>query len=237
MSGHSHSSTIKREKDATDQKRGQIFSKLAKAIALAVGDGPDPQSNFKLRLAVERAKNANMPKENIERAIASGQRKSDGMLEEVIYEGYGPEGVAVLLEAVTDNRNRTTAEIKNIFERGGGSLASPGALSFQFKKIGLIKVKKIEKAEEQILNLIDLGVEDVNEKGGQVWVFTLPEQLKAVEEKIKANGFEILEAELVRTPVSPVKQSPEKEARINAFIKNLLDHEDIQKVYTNQESS
>lgn len=235
MSGHSKWSTIKRQKEATDIKRGKIFSKLAKAITIAAREGSDPESNFKLRLEIERAKEANMPKENIERAIAKARGEGEeGQLEEIIYEGYGPEGVAVIVEAATDNRNRTTAEVKNIFERGGGSLGGPGAVSYQFKPMGLITVKKSDNPNEQILKIIDLGVEDVEEASDALEVYTQSKGLGQVREKLIENGFEVLSAELVQQAKNEVFiNQPQKATRVLKFMDNFQEHDDIQRAFAN----
>jgi len=235
MSGHSHWATIKRQKEAADKQRGQIFSKLSRAIAIAARQGADPETNFKLRLAIEKAKEYNLPKENILRAIRRGSGQEEGeRWEEITFEGYGPEGIGVIVETVTDNRNRTTAEIKNIFERGGGSLAGPGAVSYLFRKMGLITVKKEENPDEQILRLIDLGAEDVEEAVDAVEVYTSPENLKDIEEKIKSSGFEVKSAEIIMKPVTPsVINDSQKVQKVLKFMDALENHDDVQKVYAN----
>jgi len=235
MSGHSHWATIKRQKEAADQQRGKIFSKLSRAIAIAAREGADPETNFKLRLAIEKAKEYNLPKENILRAIRRGSGQEEGeKWEEITFEGYGPEGIGVIVETVTDNRNRTTAEIKNIFERGGGSLAGPGAVSYLFRRMGLITVKKEENPDEQILRLIDLGVEDVEEATDAIEVYTSPEDLKDIEEKIRSSGFEVKSAEITMKPVTPsVINDPPKAQKVLKFMDALENHDDVQKVYAN----
>jgi len=235
MSGHSHWATIKRQKEAADKQRGQIFSKLSRAIAIAARQGADPETNFKLRLAIEKAKEYNLPKENILRAIRRGSGQEEGeKWEEITFEGYGPEGIGVIVETVTDNRNRTTAEIKNIFERGGGSLAGPGAVSYLFRKMGLITVKKEENPDEQILRLIDLGAEDVEEATDAIEVYTSPENLKDIEEKIKNSGFEVKSAEIIMKPVTPsVINDSQKAQKVLKFMDALENHDDVQKVYAN----
>lgn len=235
MSGHSHWATIKRRKGIQDQKRGKIFSKLAKAISLAACHGTDPEKNFKLRLLMEKAKQVNMPKENISRAIEKGSGQGEtSKLEEIIYEGYGPQGVAVIAEAVTDNRNRATAEIKNIFERGGGSLASPGAVSFQFKNAGLIVVKKEKKVDDQILKLMDFKVDDVEEAEDGIEVYTSPAQLNEIKNEILKAGFEVVAAELTKKPQALIKLAAEgQQAKVVKLLESLEEHEDIQKVYAN----
>jgi len=235
MSGHSHWATIKRQKETADQQRGKIFSKLSRAIAIAARQGADPETNFKLRLAIEKAKEFNLPKENVLRAIRRGSGQEEGeKWEEITFEGYGPEGIGVIVETVTDNRNRTTAEIKNIFERGGGSLAGPGAVSYLFRKMGLITVKKGESLDEQILKIIDLGAEDVEETPDTIEVYTTPENLKDLEEKIKAASFEVKSGEIIMKPITPpVINDRAKAQRILNFMESLENHDDVQKIYAN----
>lgn len=235
MSGHSKWQTIKKQKESTDQQRGKTFSKLTRGITIAAKDSIDPESNFKLRLLIEKARQANMPKENIERAIKKGSGGEGGeKWEEITYEGYGPDGIGIIVEVVTDNKNRTTAEIKNIFERGGGSITSPGAVSFQFKKSGLITVEKSGKVDEQILKIIDLGAEEVQEVTDAIEVSILPNQLKEVKEKIEQAGFKVKEAELIMQPNSPLKIGTAGDAqKILKFMSLLEDRDDVQKVYGN----
>lgn len=235
MSGHSKWSTIKRQKEATDIKRGKIFSKLAKAITITAREGADANTNFKLRLEIERAKQVNMPKENIKRAIdkASGGT-GEGQLEEVIYEGYGPGGIAVIAEAATDNRNRTTAEIKKMFERGGGSLGGPGSVGYQFKPMGLITVQKGAKPDEQILKIIDLEVEEVEEAADALEVYVQSQNLGKVKESLDQGGFKVLNVELAKQPENEVQiNDPEKAVKILKFMDSLQEHDDIQKIYAN----
>jgi len=238
MSGHSKWATIHRQKEVTDQKRGKVFTKIANMITVAVkesGGISDPNSNFKLRLALDKAKEVNMPKDNIQRSIdrAIGAGGA-GTLEEVVYEGYGPGGVAILVEAATDNKQRTVQEVKNIFDRGGGSLGSPGAVSFLFKKLGLILVQKETNLDEQILKLIDLGAEEVDEVEDAVEVYIKVEELENLKQKISASGGKIIKSELVSQPTSVV---PVNDPKIAVRILNLLDkldsHDDVLKVFAN----
>lgn len=238
MSGHSKWATIKRQKESKDAKRGQVFTKLAKAITVAVQAGggiTDPEKNFKLRLAIDRARALNAPKENIARAIARGGGGGQGAnWAEVNYEGYGPEGIAVIVEAATDNKNRTTAEIKNLFERGGGSLASPGAVAFQFKNSGLMTVEKNENSDEQILKLMDLEVDDVQEASDVIEVYTKPELLRETRKKIEQMGFKVLSEEMIMESLNQVQiKEPQKVEKVLKFIEALEEHEDVQKVYAN----
>src|SRR3990172_913737 len=234
MSGHSHYATIHRQKELKDAKRGQIFSKLAKEIAIAVkGGGPDPSSNFKLRVVMEKAKAANMPKENIERAITSGSSSAEN-LEEATYEGFGPSGIAVIVVATTDNRNRTGQEIKNLFERAGGNLAGPGSVSFNFENKGFMLVEKTADPESQILNLIDLGVEDVEETDDGIEVYVAPEKLSEMRKKLEEAGFNITSTELFMKPkVLQTIPNPADAKKALSFLETLDDQEDTQKVYAN----
>lgn len=234
MSGHSKWSTIKRQKGVNDAKKGQLFSKLARAITLAAKQGGiDPTGNIRLRLAIEQARASNMPKENVERAIKSAQDKLAGGLEEVLYEGYGPGGVAVIVEVATDNRNRTAQEVKNIFERNGGSLGGPGSVSFQFQQKGLIVVEKGSDPQSTTLSLIDLGVPDLEEIEDGIEVYTPPSELASWREKIEEAGFKINSAELIYKPENLLEVTMDRATQVISFLESLDDDEDVQKVYTN----
>ncbi len=235
MSGHSHYATIRRQKEARDAAKGQIFSKLARAIQIAVrsGGSSDPQTNYKLRVAIEQARAANMPKENIDRAISKGVGTSEA-IEEVSYEGYGPGGVAVLVEAATDNRNRTGQEIKNLFEKNGGNLAGPGSVAFNFEPMGLIVVKKEQNVEDQMLKIIDQQVEDLQEVDDAIEVYVSPDMLSDVRNKLKDLGFTILSFELIKKPKSLIQVTePNLAQKILTFLDKLESHSDVQKVYAN----
>lgn len=234
MSGHSKWSTIKRQKGATDAKRGQLFSKLSRGISIAAKQGgANPDSNLRLRVAIEQAKSFNMPKENIERILNQVQEKS-GNLEEVIYEAYGPGGVGILIEAATDNRNRTTQEIKNILERGGGSLGTPGSVAFQFEQRGLILIDKGDNPEEKMLKLIDLGAEDVEEVEDGIEVYTKPGEVFALKEKFERGGIGVGSAELIYNPKAMVSVSSQDITRkVLKLVEALDGHDDVQRVYTN----
>lgn len=239
MSGHSKWSQIKRQKGVADQKRGQLFTKLANAITIAVKNGggiTDPNANFKLRLAIEKAKAVNMAKENIQRAIARGSGETGtGELEEVIYEGFGPSGVAILVEAATDNRQRTAQEIKNIFENSGGSLAGPGATSYLFQNVGMIAVKKGDKTTDEIMEkAIEAEIEDLEEAADVVLIYTKPEKLHQVREKLVGQGLEVVEAELTFKPASTVPlNSSEKASSVLSFLEKLEGNENVQRVFAN----
>ncbi|OGM18482.1 hypothetical protein A2686_02650 [Candidatus Woesebacteria bacterium RIFCSPHIGHO2_01_FULL_38_10] len=235
MSGHSKWSTIKRQKGVRDIERGKVFSKLARAISIAVraGKSSDPSANPKLRVAIEHARALNMPKDNIQRAISrgSGERKE---FEEISYEGFGPSGVAVIVEAATDNRNRTGQEIKNIFERVGGNLVGPAAVSFNFEPRGLIVVKKEKDSEEQMLKLIDAQVEDIDETGDALEIYVSPGNLADSCNTLKNLGFSIISSELVKKPknLQTIEDRKTAEKLLN-FLDSLENHEDVQKVYAN----
>ena len=235
MSGHSKWSTIKRQKGTEDRRRGLAFSKLARAIAVAAKDGADPESNFKLRLAIEQAKSANMPKETIKRAIDRGVGKEGREeFEEAPYEGYGPSGTAILVEALTDNKKRTVSALKNIFERGGGNLASPGSVAYQFEKMGLITVRKPKDVDQAMLSVIDLGAEDVEEATDAIEVYTKPADLEKFKAKLKDSGFEILESQIFMRPKMIVVIKEKKEAdKILRLMENLEAQDDVQRVFAN----
>lgn len=236
MSGHSKWSTIKRQKEANDAKRGQLFSKLTRGISLAAKQGgPNPDSNITLRAVIDKARQFNMPKENIQRAIEKGSGGGAGSVEDVVYEGYGPGGVAIIVEAATDNKNRTAQEIKSVFERGGGSLASPGSVSFQFEKAGQILVEKNDKPDEQALSLMDIpGVEDVEIVGDGVEVDTRAGEIFKVKEEIGGAGMTVRSAELIFKPKVLVQVSDSTSGqRAIRLLEALDEHEDVQRVWAN----
>lgn len=240
MSGHSKWATIHRQKESTDQKRGQQFTKIANAISVAVRDSggiTDPEHNFKLRLAIEKARAINMPKDNIQRAIDRVSGKGESLtLSEATYEGYGPGGVGILVETATDNKQRTIQEIKNIFDKGGGSVASPGAVSFNFKKMGLITVEITgTSSEEAILKIIDLGAEEVEEAGDNILeIYVSPENLIAFKDKLTAGGFLPKTVELIERPINLVSVTEQKTAiRLLNLMERLESLDDVQKVYAN----
>lgn len=239
MSGHSKWSTIKRQKGAADKKRGLMFTKLASAITIAVRQGGgigDPEQNFKLRLAIEKARNINMPKETIDRSIERGQGKGDkGDLQAVLYEGFGPGGVGIIVEAATDNKQRTTPEIKNIFEKYGGRLVTPGAVSYQFVTKGVITVKKNGKSLDDIFLLAaDTGAEDVEEAGEEVLIYTPIDTLSSMKDELHKKGLHVESFELTRKPIMPVLIAEKDIAdTILTLVDRLEEHQEVQEVYTN----
>jgi len=204
MSGHSKWSTIKREKGAKDAARGALFTKLGHAIAIAARNGEDPSMNFALRLAIDKAKAANMPTANIQRSIDRGSGKLGGeQIQEVLYEGYGPGGVAVLVECATDNINRTYPEVKLAFSKHGGNIAEKGAVAFQFERKGAIRVKG--KGDELMLQALEAGAEDVQEEGDESVVYTDPKEFTKVRDALNELGIEVTEAELTYIPSNTVE--------------------------------
>lgn len=202
MSGHSKWSTIKRQKGAKDAVRGAVFTKLGNAIASAARNGTDPETNFSLRLAIDKAKAANMPATNIQRAIDRVKNKEMAQLQEVLYEGYGPGGVAILVEVATDNINRTYPEVRLAFSKHGGNIAEKGAVAFQFDHKGMVRVVGI--IDEILMTAIDAGADDVVEEEGEAIVYTDVKQLTKVRDGLRQAGFEILEAELTYVPNTTV---------------------------------
>ena len=239
MSGHSKWATIHRQKEVNDSRRGQQFTKIANAITVAVRQGggvSDPEANFHLRLAVEKARAVNMPKENIERAMARGRGVAgEAGLEGVLYEGYAPGAVGILVEAVTDNKQRTAQVIKNIFDRGGGSLAGPGAVSFLFRKMGIVIIGRKEPVDEQILWLIDHGASEVEEAGDEVEVYVPLNDLEAVKKTIAGAGYQIVSSEPVQKAVSPILMDASRAEKTMSFVDQLEELEDVQKVWVNAE--
>ena len=233
MSGHSHYAQIHRQKGLNDAKRGNLFSKLARAISIAVKTGgANPDANLKLKVAIEKAHAASMPKDNVERAIAKGEGSSEE-LTEVSYEGFGPGGVGIIVEAATDNKNRTAQEIKNLFERSGGSLAGPGAVSFNFDAKGYLLVEKNTDLEAQMLSMIDMGAEDVSEVEEGIEVYVEPNKLSETRKKFEEAGFKVVETELVMKPKNLVALSGDTAAKLEKFLDSLWEYDDVQKVFTN----
>ncbi len=236
MSGHSKWSTIKRKKEAADNKRGALFTKLAKELQLAARDGgPDPDTNFKLRLAVQRAKAANMPNDNISRAIAkaTGGGDSDQLIE-VSYEGYGPGGAAILITAVTDNRNRTVAAIRHEFTRVGGNLGENGSVAWQFESRGALSVSVDGHDEDEIaLAAIEAGAEDVETSGDSVEVQTAPGDLEPVRQALAEAGYHVEHADLSMVPTTPIALEKGPAAQTLRLLDGLEELEDVQRVYSN----
>ena len=237
MSGHSKWSTIKRKKGAADAKRGKIFTKLIKEIMVAARmGGGDPTGNARLRTAVLAAKTENMPKDNIDRAIKKGTGGLDGVnYEEIVYEGYGPSGVAVLVNCMTDNRNRTVSEVRYAFSKSGGNMGESGCVSFMFDKKGVIAVEKSAITEDKLLELaLEAGAEDVVEEGDVFKVMTSPNDFTTVNEALEKAGVAMVGASLDMIPQTTVEITEEKVARrVMNMMDMLEDNDDVQNVYAN----
>lgn len=238
MSGHSKWKTIKHQKGTADQKRGQIFTKLSKAIIIAVKQGgSDPGANFKLRLAIDTAKSQNMPKDTIERAIEKATSKGEGELNEAVYEGFAPYGVNVMVEAATDNPQRTSAEVKNVFEKNGGSFGQPGSSSYLFKKMGEIYVKKNGKSYDDLFSdAIEAGAEDIEDGLEEVIIYTSTSDLSRVRDSLASKSLEISEAKFSLKPISTISLNGEEYNKVINFLSVLEELEDVQEVYSNLNS-
>ena len=237
MSGHSKWSTIKHQKGVADNKRGQLFTKLGKEITVATRHGGgDPEANSRLRLAIERARDANMPKDNIESAIkrGTGEDADAAQLEEIVYEGYGPGGTAILVEALTDNRNRTASDIRSTFSKGGGNLGEAGSVAWQFETRGLIALDTGDAdAEELALRAIDSGAEDVNVDGDSVEVYTRPDQLEAVRRALSDAEIDVASAEIMQAPKSTIALDANNAGQVLRLLDKLDELDDVQRVSSN----
>jgi YebC/PmpR family DNA-binding regulatory protein len=236
MSGHSKWASIKHKKAATDARRGQLFTKLARAISVAAREGGgDPDANFTLAAAIQKARDYSMPKDSIQRAIDRGTGAgADGeTIERVVYEGYGPAGVAVLAEALTDNRNRTSADLRHIFDKNGGSLGEPGSVAWVFEKRGVVMVDADRYTEDDLIAAIDAGAEDVSPEEGSLKVISAAEDLAAVREALESSGVEIESAELTMEPKSVVEVGERDAASVMRLMEALDDHDDVEAVHAN----
>jgi YebC/PmpR family DNA-binding regulatory protein len=233
MSGHSKWSTIKREKGAKDAARGAIFTKLSNAIAIAARAGADPDMNFALRLAIDKAKASNMPNANIQRSIDRGSGKLGGdEIQEVTYEGYGPGGVGIIVECATDNTNRTYPEVRLAFSKHGGNLAEKGAVAFQFERKGMIRVKG--KGDDLMMQAIEAGADDVQEEGDESVIYTDAKELAKVRDALKEAGLEITEAELTYVPGNMVAVTDKETAgKIIRLMDALEEQDDVVNTFTN----
>jgi YebC/PmpR family DNA-binding regulatory protein len=237
VSGHSKWSTIKRKKGAADAKRGKIFTRLIKEITVAARmGGGDPEGNPRLRSAIATAKSENMPKDNIERAIKKGTGELEGAVyEEISYEGYGPGGVAILVDCMTDNKNRTVADIRHAFSKSGGNLGETGCVSWMFDKKGSILVDKETIDEEELMDkALEAGAEDVVEEDNVFQVVTTPDDFESVREALEAEGVKFIEASVSMIPQNVVEVTEEKPAKqILRLLESLEEHDDVQSVSAN----
>ncbi len=231
MAGHNKWSKIKRGKAVADAQRGAVFTKIGNQIVLAARSGADPSMNPSLALAIEKAKAANMPNANIERSIARVADKSVAQLQEVVYEGYGPGGVAIIVECATDNINRTYPEVRTVFTKRGGNIAEKGAVAYQFDRKGVITVKA--SGEDALLTVLDAGAEDATEDEGEMRVITDAKELAKVRDAIKDAGLEIIDAELSFEPNTTVELDEEKQEKAVAMLEAFDELDDVVNTYTN----
>lgn len=236
MAGHSKWANIKHKKAKEDAKRGQVFTKAARQITVAAKEGgSDPETNFKLRLAIDNARSVNMPNDNIDRAISRGAGGLDGdNYEEIVYEGYGPKGVAMLIDALTDNRNRTASELRHCFSKWGGNLGESGCVAWMFEKKGLLILDR-EGLDEDALMLaaLEAGAEDVESEGDVLKVITEPGEFSDVRTQLKQAGYAFLASEITMLPSSTVSVEDDDLAGIERLIESLEELDDVQQVYAN----
>lgn len=235
MSGHSHWATIKHKKAAVDAKRGKLWSKLSRAILIAArSGGGDPETNLKLRYAIDKAREVSMPRDNIERAIKRGTGEAQGeIIEELQYEGFGPGGTAILVDVMTDNRNRTAGEVRKIFERGGGKMGSAGNVSFLFDRKGLFVVPQSAIDEDTLMSLaLDAGAEDIKSTGTEFEITCDPTAFNHVQEALKKKNLEMLIAEVRQIPKAAKEVDVETGQKLHRLMESLDDHDDVQHVYS-----
>lgn len=228
MSGHSKWSTIKRQKGATDAKRGAVFTKLGNAIAIATREGRGVDQ------AIEKARAANMPKENIQRSIDRGLGKGEGTaLENALYEGFGPAGVAVIVEAITDNKTRTGSQLRSLFEKHGGTLGGPGAVAYMFAQVGEIEVNKTKTFDEVFEKAVEVGAQDVEENPGSFSIYTGTSDLHKIKEALEKAGLTIIESGLIYRPNKETMAAvtPDKQAQVESFLEAIDELDDVQNVF------
>lgn len=239
MSGHSKWSTIKRKKGKADAAKGVVFTKLAREIIVAAkAGGGNPDGNFRLRIAIANAKAANMPNDNIKRAVEKGAGGGDGVnYEELTYEGYGPGGTAVIVKAMTDNRNRTAGEIRHIFSKNGGNMGETGCVSWMFKEKGILTIEREScrlGADDLMLLALDLGADDIQEDEGAYEIVTSPDAFQAVKEGMEKEGVSFSESEVMMMPDTSVVVTDLEQAKyVLRMMESLDDHDDVQNTYTN----
>jgi YebC/PmpR family DNA-binding regulatory protein len=239
MSGHSKWAQIKRSKGAADAKRGQLFTKLGREIGVAAREGADPAANARLRLAIQRARDANMPLDTIERAIKRAAGGQDGAnYQEIAYEGYGPHGVAILVEVLTDNRNRAAAEIRSVFHRGGGNLGESGSVRWLFEDRGILLVEHRDRDPDEVALLaIEAGADDVQVDDGVLEVLTDPAQLEEVRSGLEGEGLTVTSSEVTKLPKVSVHLDEGAAEQTMRLIERLEELEDVQRVFSNSEVS
>ena len=239
MSGHSKWANIKNKKEKTDAQKGKIFTKLGREIVVAVKQGgPDPESNSKLKDVIAKCKANNMPNDNIERSIKKAAGAEDtSNYEEIVYEGYGPNGVAIIVEATTDNKNRTAADVRHLFDKFGGNLGTSGCVSYMFNKKGVIVVEKNDSIVEDDLMMValDLGAEDFSQEEEYFEIITEPSNFTAVMEGLEKEGYVFTEAEVQMVPTTYVALTEEQSQKLDKLVSNLEDNDDVSQVWTNAE--
>lgn len=238
MSGHSKWANIKRTKAKVDAARGKIFTKIGRELMVAVKlGGPNPEANMRLKMVIQKARDANMPMENIKRAIERASGGGEGNYEEMIYEGYGPGGVGVIMEIMTDNRNRTAGEIRHLFSRHGGNLGETGSVGWMFDRKGLVVINKEEnegRDEDELLMLaLDAGAEDFKDEGDQFEVITPPDDYQAVREALEKAGVKVASAQSAMIPKNTVELTGEDAEKMLRLMEALEEHDDVQNVYAN----
>ncbi|MBR0372782.1 YebC/PmpR family DNA-binding transcriptional regulator [Candidatus Saccharibacteria bacterium] len=233
MSGHSKWATTKRQKAVVDAKRGALFTKIGNQIAIAARGGTDPAMNPSLAMVLEKARRANMPKANIERAIARASDKSSAALIEELYEAYGPGGVGIIIEVATDNKNRTLPAVRHTLDKNGGRMADSGSVMFQFSRKGVIEVS--EKGEEALMTVLEAGVEDATEEDEGITVYTEPSDLMKVKESLASLGLTITSAEVQYVPTSYVPIEGDNAEKLEKLLNAIDDLDDVTNVYTNAE--
>jgi YebC/PmpR family DNA-binding regulatory protein len=236
MSGHSHWATIKHKKGAIDAKRGKLFSKLSRAIIIAARHGGgDPEMNLKLRYAIDKARQVSMPKDNIDRAVKRGTGEMEGMtFEEITYEGFGPGGVAILVDVLTDNRNRATGEIRKIFERTGGKMGSAGNVGYLFERKGLLSIDAAATTEDALMAIaLDAGADDLKHSGNTFDITCDPTAFNQVQDALKKNNLNPVVAEITQLPKAPVDVDAETGKKVLRLMEALDDNDDVQNVYSN----
>jgi len=236
MSGHSHWATIKHKKGAIDAKRGKLFSKLSRAIIIAARHGGgDPETNLKLRYAIDKARGVSMPKDNIERAVKRGTGEMEGLVfEEILYEGYGPGGVAILVEILTDNRNRTASEIRKIFERSGGKMGSAGCVGYLFERKCSFSIDASTNDEDTLMGIaLDAGADDLKRSGSTFDITCDPSVFAQVQEALQKNGLAAIVAEISQVPKAPVEVEVDTGRKVIRLMEALDDQDDVQNVYSN----
>ena len=239
MSGHSKWSTIKRKKGVTDKKKGQVFSKISKMLTVAALGGADPTSNFKLRLIMDKAKATNMPSDSVERAIKKGSGQLEGIkMEEVIYEAYGPSGVALMIETVSDNQMRTLSELKHILSMHGGHIGGAGSVKWMFKSCGVVRIPLASGLDREKIELqaIDQGADDIREEDSTLAIYISLKKLNLFKEALEKQGIKIESAAIELSPTDPIKIDPAKLAKVEELMSVLDEHEDVSEIYSNVEN-